>query len=551
MKEENNDNLEKKEFHLAGRANGFCQIPNVLFDFWGKIIGAEALRIYCGFKSFIESGRENNRLFPKIPQNDWAEYFGITFPTFNKYIKVLVDVGLIRIKKRRDKKNRQHSAPSIYFLEEIFFPGKEILNKYPVKPLNKENFLNYIYRNYQKEAIKALQQNNETKNSLGLRVLKFLIPADIKNFNEIIEYYKSIEYNKDNSKELYNNPDGLYKKDSLKKQMELEDNLNKQDIPNKQSISNQQITSNKNKQTTSNKKEKRKLSPENERRIRNCPFTMEIINLWSKFAPAVKDHTNPTLPWEDIHRSLNQLRGGTFYKTRNWSGAVFDSFCQINKITPQQIKSMLDRPFKKKEIIEVIEQLPSYCKEGNFMPKQGTLSRMPLSLMFYNERSSFVSMFALALIKGEARPISESMEVKCKYPRLAEKFKKAEDRNMKIDYDKMSVVDKKQFNRIFEEIEERLESIPKEYNYDNPGLDGFIRIYFRELQGLQDLNQVKIELISFSPWSWQWKRILLMEGRQLSRIANWMLEKKDKVEVDRQKEWKRNNTVTDDEYRGE
>ena len=168
--------------------------------------------------------------------------------------------------------------------------------------------------------------------------------------------------------------------------------------------------------------------------------------------------------------------------------------------------------------------------------------------MFYNEESPFISIFALALIKGEARPVSESMEVKCKYPRLAEKFKKVENRNMKIDYDKMSVADKKQFNRIFEEIEERLDSIPKEYNWDNPGFDGFIQIYFRELQ---DLNQTKIELISFSPWSWQWKKILSMEGKQLSRIANWMLKKKDKVEIERQKEWKRNNVITDDEYNGE
>jgi hypothetical protein len=42
-----------------------------------------------------------------------------------------------------------------------------------------------------------------------------------------------------------------------------------------------------------------------------------------------------------------------------------------------------------------------------------------------------------------------------------------------------------------------------------------------------------------------------MEGKQLSRIADWMLEKKDKVEVERQKEWKRNNAPTDDEYHGE
>ena len=519
--------LEKKEFHLAGRANGFCQIPNALFDFWGKIIGAEALRIYCGFKSFIECAREDSRLFPKISQSDWAEYFGISSPTFIKSIKILIDVRLIKIKKERNKENRQHSAPSIYFLEEISFPEKDILDKYPFKPLNKHNFLGYIYQNYQKEAIKALQ-NNETKNSLGLRTLKFLIPADIKNFNKIIEYYKDIEYNKDNSKELYNVSDETYKKDSLKKQMELGDNSNKQ--------------------KTSNKKEKRKLSQKDEERIRNCKFTMRAINLWNSFAPAVKDHTKPTLPWGDIHRALNQLRGGTFYKTRNWSGAVFDSFCQKNKITSQQIKSALDRPFKKKEIIKVIEQLPSYCKEGNFMPKQEALPKMPLSLMFYNKRSSFVSMFALALIKGEAKPVSESIEVKCEYPKVAEKFKTAEDRDLKIDYDKMSVVDKKQFNRIFKEIEERLDSIPKEYSYDNPGLGGFIRIYFRELL---DLNQAKIELISFSPWSWQWRKIFSMEGKQLSRIANWMLEAKDKTEIERQKEWKRNNASTDDEYHGE
>ena len=330
------------------------------------------------------------------------------------------------------------------------------------------------------------------------------------------------------SKESYSNPDGLHKKDSLKKQMGLGDNSNKQKI--------------------SNKKEKRKLSQKDEERIRNCKFTMRAINLWNSFAPAVKDHTKPTLPWGDIHRALNQLRGGTFYKTRNWSGAVFDSFCQKNKITSQQIKSALDRPFKKKEIIKVIEQLPSYCKEGNFMPKQEALPKMPLSLMFYNKRSSFVSMFALALIKGEAKPVSESIEVKCEYPKVAEKFKTAEDRDLKIDYDKMSVVDKKQFNRIFKEIEERLDSIPKEYSYDNPGLGGFIRIYFRELL---DLNQAKIELISFSPWSWQWRKIFSMEGKQLSRIANWMLEAKDKTEIERQKEWKRNNASTDDEYHGE
>lgn len=525
MNKENDNDLEKKEFHLAGRANGFCQISNLLFDFWGKIIGAEALRIYCGFKSFVECAREDFRLFPKISQSDWAEYFGVSRPTFTKSIKTLIDVKLIKVKKERNQKAKYLSAPSIYFLEEISFPEKEILDKYPFKPLGESNFLRYIYQNYQREAVKALQ-SMESKNSLHLRTVKFFTRTDVKNFTHIIEYYKSIEDNKDNSKELYSNPDGLHKKDSLKKQMELGNNSNKQ--------------------TTSNKKERRKLSQEDEDKIRNCKFTMKAINLWNSFAPVTPQHKSPSLIWKSIHLSLNQLRKGTFYKRHNWSGSYFDLFCEINKITFQQIKDTLDRPFRKKEIIEAIKLFPSYCKEGNFIKKQSYSKT--LSLMFYNDGSPFISMFALALIKGEAKPVSESIEVKCKYPKLAERFKKADDHNMKIDYDKMSVADKKQFNRIFEEIEERLDSIPKEYNYDNPGLDGFIRIYFRELL---DLNQVKIELISFSPWSWQWRKIFSMEGRQLSRIANWMLEKKDKVEVERQKEWRKNNASTDDEYRGE
>ena len=352
-----------------------------------------------------------------------------------------------------------------------------------------------------------------------------------KRYHESIKLIVPIQDTNKDTKEVFNKLNTYSESDdshlsSLKKQMGLGDNSNKQ--------------------ITSNKKEKRKLSPKEERRIRNCPFTMRVINRWNSFSPVTPQHKSPSLIWKSIHLSLNQLRKGTFYKRHNWSGSEFDLFCEINKITSQQIKNMLDRPFKKKEIIEIIKLLPSYCKEGNFIKKQGYSKT--LSLMFYNEESPFISMFVLALLKGEARPVSELIEIKCKYPKLAEKFRKAEARNMKIDYDKMSVVDKKQFNRIFEEIEERLDSIPKEYNYDNPGLDGFIRIYFRELL---DLNQVKIELISFSPWSWQWKKILSMEGKQLSRIANWMLEKKDKAEVERQKEWKRNNVATDDEYHGE
>ena len=348
----------------------------------------------------------------------------------------------------------------------------------------------------------------------------------IPYIRKVIGIYNELDI-KDNindvSKDTYSNPDGLHQKNSLKKQMGLGNNSSKQ--------------------KTSNKKEKSKLSQKDEERIRNCPFTMKVIKRWNSFSPVTPQHKSPSLIWKSIHLSLNQLRKGTFYKRRNWSGSEFDLFCEINKITSQQIKNMLDRPFKKKEIVETIKLLPSYCKEGNFIKKQGYSKT--LSEMFYNKRSSFMSMFALALLKGEARPISESMKVRCKYPRLAEKFKKAEDRNMKIDYDKMSVVDKKQFNRIFEEIEERLDSIPKEYNYDNPGLDGFVRIYFRELQ---NLNQPKIELISFSPWSWQWKRICGAESGSFNQIKKWLLEEKDMRELERKKEYQRNNPVSDDKY---
>ena len=163
----------QEEFILSGRGTGFCQISNLLFDFWGKIIGAEAIRIYCGFKSFIESSRDDSRLFPKISQSDWADYFGISHPTFHKNIKVLIDVNLIRIKKR--KSENKIPLPSIYFLEEIHLPTKETLNKYQIKPLKNTNFLNYIYVNYAKKALKSMNNVSVPKNSLGTGTLKILI----------------------------------------------------------------------------------------------------------------------------------------------------------------------------------------------------------------------------------------------------------------------------------------------------------------------------------------------------------------------------------------
>ena len=217
---------------------------------------------------------------------------------------------------------------------------------------------------------------------------------------------------------------------------------------------------------------------------------------------------------------------------------MFDSFCQMNKITSKEIKVALDRPFKKKEIIEVIEQLPSYCKEGNFIKKQGFLSKMPLSSMFYNEYGSFVSMFALAAIKGGAKPISESFEIKCQYPNIAERLKKID-----INYDKMTVPDKKQFNKIFSDMDARLKSIPRT-SCEHPGIADFITAYYR----LMEYFNMQNTLFAFSPYSWQYKKICSYDARPFNQIRQWMLEKKDEDEYERQKEYVRNHGITDDEY---
>ena len=65
--------------------------------------------------------------------------------------------------------------PSIYFLEEIHLPTKETLNKYQIKPLKNTNFLNYIYVNYAKKALKSMNNVSVPKNSLGTGTLKILI----------------------------------------------------------------------------------------------------------------------------------------------------------------------------------------------------------------------------------------------------------------------------------------------------------------------------------------------------------------------------------------
>lgn len=295
-----------------------------------------------------------------------------------------------------------------------------------------------------------------------------------------------------NKLNIYSEPNGSHK-NSLKKQMRLEDNLNKQKILNK--------------------KERRRLSQKDEEKIRNCLFTMKVINLWNSFAPVVPAHKSPSLIWKNIHIALNQLRRGSFFQKHSWQGANFNLFCQMNKLTFQQIKKALDRPFKKKEIINVIESLVLYCKEGMYIEKQ--LYSKSLPDLFYNSKSTFVSIFAFALIKGEAKPVSETIEIKCKYLKIAERLKKID-----IDYDKISTVDKKQFNKIFSEIEKRLESIPKD-SCEKLGLWDFIGAYYQELKRHIDLKD--IVLFAFSPFSWQWKIICNSDVRPFNQIKRWLL----------------------------
>ncbi len=425
----------------------------------------------------------------------FANFLGCSTTTISIGISKLKELKLIKEidfngRKRILKADKLHIAYRINLINKIYI---DLINN---KKLPLSSNLKAAFKFTYKQLLSLLKAYNNT----------------YKNNNEEV-------FNKLNT---YSESDDSHQS-SLKKQMALENNSDRQKI--------------------SNKKERRKLSQEDEDKIRNCPFTMRIINLWNSFSPVTPQHKSPSLIWKSIHLSLNQLRKGIFYKRHNWAGSYFDLFCEINKITSQQIKNMLDRPFKKKEIIEGIKLFPSYCKEGNFIKKQSYSKT--LSLMFYNDESPFVSMFALALIKGEANPVSESMEIKCKYPRLAEKFKKIEDRRMCIDYDKMSVMDKKQFNKVFSKIEERLNSIPKECSYYNLGLEDFIRTYYDQLQYL---NLDKIELITFSPWSWQWKRVCGSESGSFNQIKKWLLEEKDIADLERKKEYRKNNPVSDDNH---
>jgi len=350
--------------------------------------------------------------------------------------------------------------------------------------MDKTKWYTINYKQYQNDITILSKRYHESIN--------LIVPIqDInKDTKDVID--KSITYS--DSKESH--------KSSLKKQMGLEDNLKKQN--------------------TSPKK-RNKLSQKEIDKFLNNEFFMEAIHLWNSFAPATPAHKKPTLLWKKVYLGLNQLRGGTFYSHKNWSGSYFDSFLKINKLTSAQVKKTIDRPFKKREIIETIKLLPSYCTEGRFIERQEY--HKDLANMIYNPKSPFVSFFVLALIKGEAKPVGETIGVICKYPKIAERLKNTDT----FDFEEADTTEKRKFNQIFAEIDGRLKAIPKT-SYMRPNLESFFVDYRDALKG----QGIRIRLWSYSPASWEWKKIIVLNTQPFNQIIEWMRGKGEKEKKEKE-----------------
>ena len=120
-----------------GRDAGWYITSNVLMDRWARIIGPRALQVYQTFRSLCKG--TGDQPFPRVRQQDWAEFMGMGLQAYQQNLKILEDVGLIDIRRPTGEDRLQHKPSKII----LWGPDQvtitpEILERYHVKPLSKE-----------------------------------------------------------------------------------------------------------------------------------------------------------------------------------------------------------------------------------------------------------------------------------------------------------------------------------------------------------------------------------------------------------------------------
>ena len=118
-----------------GRDAGWYHASNILTDKWARIVGPQAFLIFHTFKSLCKGQEE--RPFPRVRQQDWAEFMGMGHQVYQRNLKLLVDVGLVDVilPTGEDRIDRKPSRIILADPDEVPIT-REVLDRLSIKPMS-------------------------------------------------------------------------------------------------------------------------------------------------------------------------------------------------------------------------------------------------------------------------------------------------------------------------------------------------------------------------------------------------------------------------------
>lgn len=187
MKRKNRTEIVDRSENIESESDGCFQVENVLMDYFLRPVGAQAIAVWLMFKRFCK-GKEK-AVFVNVSLNDWAQYAGMSKPTFMKSLDKLEGIGLLEI----DKANRTRYRPQRYTLQDPIKVAKTFPLEDYCKPFTEDNRLaDKVFgepgmfrkgpRKKSKENLLSEQENESKKSLLSELVVKNLYHPVVKNF---------------------------------------------------------------------------------------------------------------------------------------------------------------------------------------------------------------------------------------------------------------------------------------------------------------------------------------------------------------------------------
>ena len=350
------------------RLGKFTIVTNHMRELWIRPLGPAAFTVWYILKSFCQGNGEI--CFPEVSQEDWAEYCGLTPPTFISAIQRLIKCGLLEIIKPKD-----NNQPYLYILknppEEVsdLIKNEKIIKKEEIgiKPNGKKEWKKVITDKNRINPFSNRCKFNDQIFNTSLKIFRgppkeFLGP--IYNSNTVNS--NTVILSKDNKSELESSEPFSstfqYKSRRPSLQKILQENLNliaqeQRPIP---------------------KKEK----PIKELWIKQTDWKQMVISEWNKI-PQTNNHKDMTT--NIIHRVskyLGYLTNGIFFDHYK----IDPDFLKRNKISQNWITE--GKKFTRREILNAVKDFALTCQDGYWPLNKKSLPKS-LDVFLYNPKTEW------------------------------------------------------------------------------------------------------------------------------------------------------------------